>query len=294
MSLRALKTLIAIEQHGSFARAASALNLSQAAVSIQIKALEDELGCALFDRTARTPALNASGRKVLERAQQIVALYRSLPQCVSPGGDFAGEFSVGALRTVQQRLAPAIAALIKRHPQLRIRVVAGMTLELIAKVERGELDAALTADMGNRCASHCQWFPFSREPYYIVAPAELTGKDARSLLSEHPFIRFDRHTNAGRFIEAELTRANIRVSEAMQLDSLESALEMVKYSLGITVMPLRPSQREQLETQYALVPFGEPQLERELGLYQRTNSQRSAVAQLIVQQLTTIAAPINT
>ncbi|WP_315983555.1 LysR family transcriptional regulator [Aliamphritea spongicola] len=70
MSLKTLRTLTAIAQQGSFAAAGEKLGLTQAAVSIQVRQLEDELGARLFDRIGRNQVLNPDGRKVLERAEK--------------------------------------------------------------------------------------------------------------------------------------------------------------------------------------------------------------------------------
>ena len=70
MSLRALRTLVAISRKGSFSAAAEALHLTQAAVSLQMKSLEEELDTELFDRSGRSPRLNANGRLALERQRQ--------------------------------------------------------------------------------------------------------------------------------------------------------------------------------------------------------------------------------
>lgn len=75
MSLKALKTLITIAQKGSFSAAGDQLGLTQAAVSIQIKGLEEELGIRLFDHIGRNQVLNHDGRIVLERAQHILERY---------------------------------------------------------------------------------------------------------------------------------------------------------------------------------------------------------------------------
>ena len=74
MSLRALRTLVAIARHRTFARAGEAIGLTQSAVSLQVKSLEEEFNVRLFDRSRREPALTEAGRIVLAQAEQILAL----------------------------------------------------------------------------------------------------------------------------------------------------------------------------------------------------------------------------
>lgn len=285
MSIKTLRTLCVIAKTGSFAKASKELHLSQAAISIQIKTLEQELGHCLFDRTARSPVLNKNGKKVLKRAQALLALYQTLNHGLSEDVDFAGEFTLGAVRTAQQLLAPIIANLLRAHPELQIRVVAGLTNELADKVESGALDAALIANLEKKQADHCRWSPYEKESYFIVAPKECTILDQQQLLQEKPFIRFDKHTHAGSVIDAELNRQGIIVNELMQLDSLEPALEMVRHNLGISIIPFRNQNLEQIKQDFQLIPFGLPAIHRQMGLYQRQNSHRQAVAELVLSQL---------
>ena len=75
MSLRALRTLIAVAKFGSFARAAEAVCLTQPAVSLHIRSLEADFNASLFDRSRRVPVLTDAGHRAVERAREIVALY---------------------------------------------------------------------------------------------------------------------------------------------------------------------------------------------------------------------------
>jgi DNA-binding transcriptional LysR family regulator len=86
MSLRALRGLVAIGRHGGFARAAEALGLTQAAISLRVKQLEEDLRVTLFDRSARSPQLTEAGLTVLRRAEAILALYDNLATDLSEDG----------------------------------------------------------------------------------------------------------------------------------------------------------------------------------------------------------------
>ncbi|OUS39361.1 hypothetical protein A9R01_01740 ['Osedax' symbiont bacterium Rs2_46_30_T18] len=284
MSIKALNTLTVIAKCGSFASAAKALHLSQAAISIQIKNLEQELGCSLFDRSARSPVLNNNGHKIIARASTILDLYQSLSDDLNKSSDFAGVFTIGATRTAQQLLPSVIQQLIREHPKLQIKVIAGMTFALAEKVENGEIDAALIADINVRQAAHCQWNPYDSEPYFIVAPKHLNIDNQIELL-KLPFIRFDKGTYAGSVIDAQLLRQGIRVSEVMQLDSLEPALDMVSHDLGVTVIPCRSNQIESLQQKFLLLPFGDPPLNRQMGLYQKINNPRKKIAALVLERI---------
>ena len=145
MSLRALRTLVAIAQHGSFARAAEAVHLTQSAVSLHIRGLEEEFNAPLFDRSRRLPVLTEAGHLGLERAGEILALYDSIAAELGEDGELRGRLRVGAIHTALAGVLPsALAGLNAEHPHLRVNVASGMSAELATRGEAGELDAAVT------------------------------------------------------------------------------------------------------------------------------------------------------
>ena len=123
MSLRALRTLAAIAQHGSFARAAEAVCLTQSAVSLRVRTLEEAFNAPLFDRSRRTPTLTEAGRRAVERAREILAIYDGIAGELGEGGELAGRLRIGAIQTALAGVLPAaLAALRRQHPRLRVQV----------------------------------------------------------------------------------------------------------------------------------------------------------------------------
>ncbi|AYC33945.1 LysR family transcriptional regulator [Pseudomonas cavernae] len=123
--LRQLRYFVAVAEHGHFARAAAAINLSQPALSRSIQSLETSLGCQLFDRGPRNATLTAYGQLVLEHARRLLAGSRSLQNAVNQLGNLeAGELRLGAGPLVAARLVPrALAQLIQRYPKIRVQLV---------------------------------------------------------------------------------------------------------------------------------------------------------------------------
>lgn len=144
MSLRQLKTLIAVAELGSFAKAAEAVFLTPAAVSLQMKSLEIELGVALFDRNKRTPGLTPLGYALVPKAREVVKAYVGMIGTLVGDFELHDEITIGAVPTTMTGLIPrTVKALRDIYGGLHIRIVPGLSSELLPQVDRGFLDAAI-------------------------------------------------------------------------------------------------------------------------------------------------------
>lgn len=160
MSLRAFRTLIAIAEHGSFAAAARAVNLSQSAVSTQMRGLEDEFGVALFDRNKRPPELNEPGQALVAKARELIAAYEDIRSAVTSNGAVEGRIRLGAVGSTLTGVLPSALAIIReRYPNLYIEIVSGFSKELLQQVESRALDAAIVSDYAE-ARRDLAWRPF--------------------------------------------------------------------------------------------------------------------------------------
>lgn len=283
MSLRALRTLLAIAQHGSFARAADAVHLTQSAVSLHIRGLEEEFNASLFDRSRRLPVLTEAGHLALERAREILALYDSIAADLGEDGELRGRLRVGAIHTALSGIMPAaLAALSSEHPHLRVNVLSGMSAELATRVESGDLDAAVTTEPVKPHPYGLVSTVLYEEGFWIIAPHALAQVETRTLLQEQPFIRFDRRAWAGRTIERELRRMRLRVRTAMELDSQEAIVQMVASGLGVSIVPASSRNLQRVDG-LALRPFGEPQRTRRVVLIEREDRPKARLAGALAQ-----------
>jgi len=272
MSLRALRTLIAVAKFGSFARAAEAVCLTQSAVSLHIRSLEADFNASLFDRSRRVPVLTDAGHRAVERAREIVALYDGIGAELGESGELAGRLRLGVIQTaLAEPLPAALAALRAAHPRLRVLVHSGMSAELAVRVDAGDLDAAITTEPVKPHPAGLAGTVLYREGFWMVAPPGNAGRDVGTLLQAHPFIRFDRRAWSGRTIDAELRRMRLRVQTEMELDSRDAILGMVASGLGVGVVPLSRPRLAGLATPGGLtcLPFGAPQCTRNVVLLER-------------------------
>ncbi len=273
--LKYLRTLVAIASYGGFSAAGEALGLTQSAVSLHVRALEEALGVELFDRRRRPPRLNARGAAAVERAREIVRLCQAFDAAIAPDA-VSGVLELGAVPTVLSGVLPdALARLRAAHADLGVHLTSGMSRELAAAVRRARLDAAIVSEpIGGPGELH--WYPVDAEPLMAIAPAGTPGESDRELLAAGPFIRLRRYAWAGRLIDAELRARGIAVRTTMEVDSLEAVSLMVSRGLGVSVAPRR-SIGEPFPPGIRSAPFGDPPVRRVIGLVERADNPKSGL-----------------
>ena len=286
MDLKHLKTLIAIAENGSFAAAGEAIGLTQSAISLHVKSLEDELETKLFDRTTRPPRLNTRGRNLIDRARTIVEQCEGLSD-IATGEAFSGSLDIGSVPTLLSGiLPPALSAIRGSHPDIRIRVSSGLSADLVGRVHKGELDVAVVTEP-SQLQTGLSWHMFAKEPLMVIAPEGTVGETDRELLDAGPFIRFQRYAWAGRLIDTHLKDWGIRVHTGMEIDSLEAIASMVKHGLGVSVVPDRAA--ADLPSGIKKVPFGDPPLCRIIGVVERRDNPKIHLIRALVEILSDLA-----
>lgn len=237
MSIRLLKTLVAVADHKTFSAAADAVFVTHAAVSQQMRTLEDELGISLFDRSRRTPELTPLGRAVVARARKLVEDYDTLVPSVLGDDGFAGEIVLGAVPTTLTGLAPLSMRILRaKYAELRVRIHPALTGALLSGLERGTLDVALVSKPF-LLPPGMTFLPIAEEPMNLITAQEIASDDAIKILETNPFIRFNRDAVVGSLIETWLQEHQVRVSETMELENLEAISSMVHANLGVSIVP---------------------------------------------------------
>lgn len=242
MSIKQLRTLLAIADCGSFNAAAQRLYMTQSAVSMQMKALEADMRSKLFDRNSRPPVLNNNGWRLVDEARQIVERYDSLRLVASaPSTGLTGSLRLGVIPSVATHLLPqTLSKLRKEHASLRIQVQSGLSPELAFKVEEKHLDVAIVTEP-EQFGPSIVFEPISEEELKVVVHRELAGGSIGELLKTHPFVRFNPAMGVGRIIDATLRSRRILVNDFMEFDSIEAMIGIVKLKLGVTVLPVGPA-----------------------------------------------------
>lgn len=282
MSIRDLKTFLAIAESGSFASAARAVHRTQSAVTAQMKILEEELGIQLFDRSKRPPLLTDVGRTFVPKISHVVHAYESLFQ-EAGHSELEGRFRLGSVPTlITGRLPQALVALRAKYPRLRIELTMGLSADLIEKVRRGAIDAAFTGGWRER-GSGLQWIPFAYDSLVLIAPLNAPNRSAEELVTTLPFIRYTREAWAEHLLDRFLKKRKLKVDEVMTLDTLEAITAMVHHGLGVSIVPNRGI-ADPFTLPVQTLVFSGPPTYRTIGLVQRLDNPKAPLVETLVSE----------
>lgn len=261
--LRELKTFVAVALHGTFAAAGQQVGLTQSAVSAQMRVLEQGLGVRLFERSGRAAVLNAAGRHALPLAEQMLGLYAQIALPTS-AAEWQGELKVGAIATLQTGLLPeALPRFRAAAPRVELKLVPGVSLNLLSQIDAGELDLALLIKPPFDLPKELLQISLAHEPFVLITPRSVTADDPLQILAEQPFVRYDRRSFGGRRVNQFLREQRLTVQEALELDELEAIVRMVECGLGVSLIP-RAGLWLQRPTQLRVIELGALTFHREL------------------------------
>jgi DNA-binding transcriptional LysR family regulator len=265
--IEALREVVAL---GSFSAAAQRLNLTQPAISLQIKQLEARLGVRLVERVGKRAFATAAGSDLLVHGRRLFdEAAAALATARRHRGGIAGRVRIGAGATACIYILPAaLRELTVNYPDLEIIVTTGNSDDIVHAVDDNALDLALVTlpVRGERIAVTA----LLDEPLVAVlppasaAPARLGPADFAGL----PLILYERGGTTGRIIEAWFARAGIAAKPVMELGSAEAIKRLVGVGLGRSILPEISVRAEAASGELGVRRLA-PALIRTLGLVQR-------------------------
>lgn len=243
MELRQLRHFVAVAEQGHFTRAAESVHLSQSALSSSIRALEDELGVTLFERTTRSVVPTDAGTVLYPHAQRMLGEARDAVVALERlrTGE-AGTLTLGTVQTFTAVDIPALLARLHRtRPGIDVTLREGTTAELLDAVAAAELDLAFVAlDARPLPRGLTALQTYREELTVVVAPGHLlTAVDRIELeaLTAYPFVDFQAGTGLQTTIESLFTAAGAHRHITFRVGSIDRVLELVRHGLGIAVVP---------------------------------------------------------
>ena len=284
MKIQNLKTLIVVSEHRTFVAAGRAIGLSHSAVSLHMKALEEELGVPLFDRRIRPPVLTDRGLQLVDHARRLTAILDNITS-LSSSETLVGSLVVGVVQSALiNLLPPALASVKAKHPRLKIILKTGLSRDLAQRVRRQEIDVAIIANPG-KPLEDLTANVVCIEPLFVLAPRHIRETEPRDILTSHPYIWYDRNTWGGSQIQQYLLAENVHVKDGIEVDSLEAIEQLVRFGLGVSVAPKTTCGDDDFCDEIRVVPFGEPQKTRTLIMVERDNNPRKHLAAGLLSEL---------
>lgn len=230
----------AVARNLSFRKAGEELYLTQPAVSLQIKALEEDLGVQLFDRTGSRVALTSAGRVLLESAERAQELLLGAEREIAAlGGDLAGQLALGASTTVAQYVLPRmLGEFLSDHPRVHPSLISGNTERIVDAVVRREI--ALGFIEGPSRTKDVREEPFLTDELVLIVPAAHEWAEREHVsakeLGSAPMLMREHGSGTRHVLEMALEKHHVKprsLQVAMELDSTEAIKSAVEAGLGV-------------------------------------------------------------
>ncbi len=229
-----------VAREGGLTRAAQKLNLSQSALSAQIKTLESRLGRPLFERRGRRLVLTAAGRTALDYCDAIFSTGEAMLRQLSESGAGRATLRVGALSTLSRNFLMALLRPLMADGRTSIVVRSGALAELLAALEAHRLDLVLTNQAPLR-DSATGWTvrTLDEQPVSLIGtPQRLKGRtDARVLMSAEPLILPTMESGYRNAIDIFAERLPRPPVIAAEVDDMALMRLLAREDIGLAVLP---------------------------------------------------------
>jgi LysR family hydrogen peroxide-inducible transcriptional activator len=274
LTLKQLRYFEALARHGHFGRAADVCAISQPALSMQIKELEETLGTELFERGARQIRLTGFGEAFAERVRGILRSVDELEDLARASHDrLEGRLRIGVIPTVAPYLLPSIVGnLTRMHEGLDIHVRETLTSKLVHELAEGRLDTAIVAlPVSEPSLTEVALFT---ENFVLVRPGEDEGNpvpSAEALREMKLLLLEEGHC----FREQALSFCNMHSAAPRELldgSSLSTLVQMVGAGIGVTLIPEMAVAVETRSASVSIARFQPPQPSRTIGMIWRGTS----------------------
>lgn len=272
-TLRQLRSFVTVARLGSFTQAARRMHISQPALTVQIRQLEEMLGVQLFDRNTRSVTLTRVGAELvpqLERLQEemdaVLAHTRELA---------SGQRGVVRLACIPSfaasRLPEAILAFRRDHPHIAFTLKDANWNRVVAMVRSGDVDFGI-ADLLTT-EPDLEFLPLMEDRMQVIFaqghPIAGLKKVTLAKLAEHPMVMMDPETSARHTIDRAFAEAGCYPPRACEVMYMATAVAMVRAGLGFTILPASAIEWR-AHPHLAVRAIGDPGFVRRVGLIRRS------------------------
>jgi LysR family transcriptional regulator, carnitine catabolism transcriptional activator len=289
MTIKQLRCFLAVARTLSFAEASVRVHLSQPALSLAIKKLEESLGGRLLTRTTRTTALTPEGEVLLPIAARLLAEWDSVEEELHQR--FAlqlGKIAIAAMPSFASTLLPqALLRYRELYPRINIEVHDVIAEQVVDMVRQHRVEVGVSFDPG--ASDDLQFRPLFSDEFIAVLPPGHADSKRNPIpwqrLLEHDFITLQRPSSLRLLMENQLAERDMTPHVAFEAHQLATVGRMVATGLGVSAVPGLCRQQMQ-ELGASCVDLTEPTISRHVGIISRSNHQLSVAARALIEVLT--------
>ena len=241
MELRNLITFIHVAELGSFTKAAEQLGYSQSTISFQIKQLEDELGCLLFERINHTVTLTERGYELVSYAHQVRALTDDFKDSLTRDEDCSGHIHVVAPDSVcEKMISTHYKDFHNKYPSISVRFSTGDTGDMMNMIDHNKADVIITLDQRLFNKDHV----IAKEqqlPMHFVAASSSKYANAKGLsvkdIAGEPFVLTEHGQGYRRILDIELAKRSIEFSPVLEIGRTDIITSVLVENNMISYLP---------------------------------------------------------
>lgn len=288
MNLNQLETLIAISQTMSFRKAGERLNLTQPAVSAQIKSLEEEFKTMLIDRN-QPVTLTDSGEIFLEYAQSILQTVDELKQKLSDLNQIPqGHIILGTTTSIAMQILPRVLAYFQNQfPMIKTTIHSMPTSQIMTAVESGSIDIGIAYLFEKNPSLESSVLYYDTFELVVSSKHPLASHSHATvdMLKDIPFIMLSRDTAGRRFVDGIFKELNITPQIVMELSSSEEVKRMVELNLGAAIISKMSITNELQQGTLKMITVNELEISHPVGVVYRANKYMNAALQQFLSDL---------
>jgi DNA-binding transcriptional LysR family regulator len=284
VGLRQLRAFLAVARRGSFTRAAEDVALSQSAVSLSVRQLENELGLKLLDRTTRQVQLTAVGSTLVATGSRLIdELDATLRELRDIGEQHRGRVVMACVPAVARSLMPkCVVYCAEKWPSISLSIDDSAASEVIRKVARGEVEFGIAS--GEIASVDLLVQPLMDDPFRLVCRRDdpLAAKHSVrwTQLTGRRLVMLDNTSGSRQVIEAALSSTGTQVEVFLELAQPSSVLGMVETGVGIAIVPQLAAPRSD-DAALATLRLVRPAVNRTILLLRRRDRSLSPAASAV-------------
>jgi LysR family transcriptional regulator, hydrogen peroxide-inducible genes activator len=291
MTLIELKFVLAVAQERNFRRAAEKCFVTQPALSLAIKKLEEELNVVIFERSRSDVRPTDIGEKIIEQAEKVLDEAARIKQLAELGkNELVGTFKLGLIHSIGPYLLPEIIPILRKTaPDMPLEVEENLTANLEAQLKNGVIDAAIIALPFEVVG--LQYKALYDEEFDVVVPISHHWAERRYIKPEELSDERVLLLNSGHCFSNQVTQACPQLSrkgEILQGNSLETIRNMVASNLGITVLPCSATAARYNNPLIKVIPFISPAPTRRIAIAWRKSFVRLEAVEKIAEAIEAI------